>query len=124
MQQIINFFIRNKVFLLFLLLFSISLFLTFQSHSYHKSKFINSANFLTGGVYESVNNIGQYFNLKEENEKSTPANMQLKHHAVSPTKAIIRPARFGSSSFVTAINLLAARLNPIPAIVANKPTVF
>lgn len=78
MQQIINFFIRNKVFLLFLLLFSISISLTFQSHSYHKSKFINSANFLTGGVYESVNNIGQYFNLKEENNKLLEENNRLK----------------------------------------------
>jgi len=78
MQQIINFFIRNKNFLLFLLLFIISLFLTIQSHSYHKSKFINSANFLTGGVYESVNNIGQYFGLKEENQKLLEENNRLK----------------------------------------------
>jgi rod shape-determining protein MreC len=68
MQQIINFIIRNKNFLLFLLLFFISLFLTIQSHSYHKSKFIGSANFLSGGLYNSVNNISQYFNLKEKNE--------------------------------------------------------
>jgi len=78
MQQIINFLIRNKSFLLFLLLFCLSLFFTFQSHSYHKSKFINSANFLTGGVYESFNNIGQYFNLKEENKKLLEENNRLK----------------------------------------------
>ncbi|MFK2819553.1 rod shape-determining protein MreC [Flavobacteriaceae sp. LMIT009] len=78
MQQIINFIIRNKTFLLFLLLFSISLFLTFQSHSYHKSKFINSANFLTGGVYESVNNISGYFGLKKENELLQQENNRLK----------------------------------------------
>lgn len=78
MQQIINFIIRNKTFLLFLLLFSISLFLTFQSHSYHKSKFINSANFLTGGVYESVNNISGYFGLKKENQLLLEENNRLK----------------------------------------------
>ena len=78
MQQIINFLIRNKSFLLFLLLFCLSLFFTIQSHTYHKSKFINSANFLTGGVYESVNNINQYFNLKEENQKLLEENNRLK----------------------------------------------
>ena len=57
MQQIINFIIRNKTFLLFLLLFSVSIVFTIQSHSYHKSKFINSANFLTGGIYNSINNL-------------------------------------------------------------------
>ncbi len=78
MQQIVNFLIRNKIFLLFLLLFSTSLFLTFQSHSYHKSKFINSANFLTGGVYESVNNIGGYFGLRKENKILLEENRRLK----------------------------------------------
>ena len=70
MQQIFNFVIKNKTFLLFLLLFSIALTLTIQSHSYHRSKFINSANGLTGGVYSTFNSLGQYFNLKEENHHS------------------------------------------------------
>jgi len=78
MQQIINFLIRNKTFLLFLLLFSISLFLTFQSHSYHKSKFINSANFLTGRIYQSANNISKYFSLKKENDILLEENNRLK----------------------------------------------
>lgn len=68
MQQIVNFIIRNKTFLLFLLLFSIAMLFTIQSHSYHKSKFINSANLLTGSIYNSANNINQYFNLKKQNE--------------------------------------------------------
>lgn len=78
MQQIINFIIRNKTFLLFLLLFSISLTFTIQTHSYHKSKFINSANFLTGGVYNSVSNINRYFSLKSQNELLTEENNKLK----------------------------------------------
>src|SRR5690606_10443696 len=78
MQQIVNFIIRNKTFLLFLLLFAISILFTVQSHSYHKSKFINSANFLTGGVYNSINNISEYFTLKSQNEILTTENNRLK----------------------------------------------
>lgn len=78
MQQIINFVIRNKTFLLFLLLFCLSLFFTIQSHSYHKSKFINSANVVTGGVYKTANTIGQYFNLKQENEVLLEENKKLR----------------------------------------------
>ncbi|KJD37144.1 rod shape-determining protein MreC [Tamlana sedimentorum] len=78
MQQIINFIIRNKNFLLFFLLFCISLIFTIQSHSYHKSKFINSANFLTGGVYNSINNISRYFNLKSQNELLAEENRKLR----------------------------------------------
>lgn len=78
MQQIINFIIRNKTFLLFLLLFSISIIFTIQSHAYHKSKFINSANFLTGGIYNSANNISKYFNLKSQNQLLSEENNRLK----------------------------------------------
>ncbi|MFH4964453.1 rod shape-determining protein MreC [Gaetbulibacter sp. M235] len=78
MQQIINFIIRNKTFLLFLLLFFISLTFTIQTHSYHKSKFINSANFLTGGVYNSISNINRYFDLKSQNDILIEENSKLK----------------------------------------------
>ncbi|HEY5689658.1 MAG TPA: rod shape-determining protein MreC [Yeosuana sp.] len=78
MQQIINFIIRNKTFLLFLLLFSISLSFTIQSHSYHKSRFINSANFLTGGVYNYISNANRYFSLKKQNDLLSQENNQLK----------------------------------------------
>ncbi len=78
MQQIINFIIRNKNFLLFLLLFTISIIFTIQSHSYHKSKFINSANFLSGGVYNSVNKISNYLSLKSQNELLKEENNRLR----------------------------------------------
>ncbi len=78
MQRIINFIIRNQSFLLFLLLFSVSVFFTIQSHSYHKSKFINSANFLSGGIYNSSNSISQYFGLKKENDILLEENNRLK----------------------------------------------
>jgi rod shape-determining protein MreC len=78
MQQIINFIIRNKNFLLFLLLFGFSLLFTIQSHSYHRSKFINSANFLSGGIYNSFNNISNYFDLKSQNQLLSDENRRLR----------------------------------------------
>ncbi|MDN3492871.1 rod shape-determining protein MreC [Winogradskyella bathintestinalis] len=83
MQQIFNFVIRNKTFLLFLLLFSIALALTIQSHSYHRSKFINSANFLTGGVYGTMNSVDQYFNLKTENDNLAKENKRLREQLLN-----------------------------------------
>ncbi|MFS4483803.1 rod shape-determining protein MreC [Hyunsoonleella sp. 2307UL5-6] len=77
MQQIVNFIIKNKHFLLFLLLFSVALFFTIQSHTYHKSKFINSANFLSGGVYNTANNVSTYFNLKSQNQILSEENNHL-----------------------------------------------
>jgi len=78
MQQIFNFIFKNSTRILFLLLLSISLLLTIQSHSYHKSRIISSANFLTGGVYEKINSITEYLNLKEENDALAIENARLK----------------------------------------------
>ncbi len=64
--------------MLFLLLIGIAISLTIQSHSYHKSKIISSANFLSGGVYEKMNNVEEYFNLKIQNEELAKENARLK----------------------------------------------
>lgn len=89
MQQIINFVIRNKTSLLFLLLFVIAFGLTIQSHSYHKSKFINSANFLTGGIYESASNISEYFGLREQNNILVEENRKLRSLIYNGTDSVI-----------------------------------
>ncbi len=68
MQKIIDFIIRNKSLLLFLILLSFSFSLTIQFHSYHRSKFINSSNRVTGELYSLSAQITQYFNLKNENK--------------------------------------------------------
>ena len=78
MQQIFNFIFKNSYRLLFLLLLGISLLLTIQSHSFHRSKIISSANFLSGGVYEKVNNLNEYLNLKTQNEALALENAKLK----------------------------------------------
>ena len=64
--------------MLFLLLMIIAVSLTIQSHSYHKSKVISSANFFTGGVYEMTSNVEGYFNLKVQNEELAKENARLK----------------------------------------------
>ncbi|MFV5691115.1 rod shape-determining protein MreC [Flavobacterium sp. LT1R49] len=78
MQQIFNFIFKNSNRLLFLLLLGISLVLTIQSHSFHRSKIISSANFLSGGVYEKVNSVNEYLNLKSQNDALALENAELK----------------------------------------------
>ena len=78
MQQIFNFIFKNSYRLLFLLLLGISLSLTIQAHSFHKSKVISSANFLSGGVYSQLNSIDEYFSLRSKNEELATENARLK----------------------------------------------
>lgn len=99
MHRIINFIIRNQNFLLFVFLFSLSILFTIQSHSYHRSKFINSANFLSGGIYNSSNSISQYFGLKKENEILIEENNRLKSILHNSQANIATASTIDSTSF-------------------------
>lgn len=79
MQQIIYFFQKFKYFLFFLLLEFIALALTFNNLNFHKSKFVNSANSITGGLYSQATNISEYWNLKYENKILVEENTLLKN---------------------------------------------
>ncbi len=78
MQQIINFLINKKNFILFLLLLFLSLFFTVQSNSYHKTKYINSANWISGSVYKKSDAISNYFHLKQYNKQLVEENHRLR----------------------------------------------
>ncbi len=106
MQQIIFFFIRNKNFLLFGLLFLIALTLTVRTHSFHKSKFVSSSNLVSGTIYSIKNDITTYFGLKKENQKLVDENKRLrallesyKANSVATNGDSILPSKY---SFLTA----------------------
>ena len=79
MQQILSFFFKNKHILLFFLLELIAIIFTIQSHSFHKSKFVNSANYITGGIYNKINNVKEFLFLKKENIRLAQENIELKN---------------------------------------------
>ena len=91
MQQIINFLIRYKIFLLYLLLLFISLIFTFQSHSYHQSRFLNSANYFSGTIYAFFDNTTSYFDLREENEKLLRENQRLRYQLYNKNSETVQP---------------------------------
>jgi len=78
MQQLFYFFRKYKYFLFFLLLEFVAIFFTINNNSFHKSKFISSANKITGGLYEKTSQISNYFNLKQQNEELVLENNNLK----------------------------------------------
>jgi len=91
MQQIINFLYKNSITLLFLLLLGISLTFTIQSHSYHRSRAVSSANAVTGYVAEQINNVEAYFGLREQNEHLAFENAQLKRLLYNTQDSTNRP---------------------------------
>ncbi|WP_310556028.1 rod shape-determining protein MreC [Flavobacterium sp.] len=78
MQQIINFIFKNSNRLLFLLLFITAMILVIKSHSYHRSQIVNSANIVSGNVFEKINEVKTYFSLKDQNDKLAAENAILR----------------------------------------------
>lgn len=109
MQQIFNFIFKNSNKLLFFLLLGISLILTIQSHSYHRSKIISSANFLSGGVYERINNVSEYLNLKTQNDALALENATLKSFLFN-TKDTAAIPKLDSLKGVKAKDIIVAKV--------------
>ena len=79
MLQLINFFRRNRVVLLFLFLELIALGFIINSHSFHNSKYLNSANYISGSLLKKSNTVRDYFKLKGQNKTLVTENELLKN---------------------------------------------
>lgn len=103
MQQIINFFIKNKNFLLFAFLFSIAFLITVQSHSFHNSSLVSSTNFLSGGLYSIKSDVTNYFGLRTQNTILLEENSRLRNQIrsldvrekIPALDTLILPSSFG-----------------------------
>lgn len=131
MQQIISFLLKNKNFLLYLFLLALSLVFTIQSHSYHRSKFINSANFLSGGIYNNLSNVQDYFKLKTRNQELIEENARLRKmlhdssnnstltHTVAPGSFSYIPARVVKNSYAKTDNIITIKKGSRDSIVPD-----
>lgn len=83
MRNLFRFLTKNSFIFLFLLLEVVAFSLLVQNNNYQSSKVLNSSNFLVGNLYATINNIDEYFSLKEENQKLADQNAKLQSTNVS-----------------------------------------
>lgn len=79
MQQLFFFIQKYKYSLYFLLLQFIAVFFTVNNLNFHRSKFISTANLITGGIINNTSSFSEYLNLKKENKLLSEENTQLKN---------------------------------------------
>lgn len=110
MQQILSFLLRNQNTLLFLILFSIGFGFTVESHSYHKSKWISSTNFLSGSIFGVGNSVGSYFDLKETNDVLVEENLRLRDELERYRNTTSQNTTIDSTSFTSPYRFYDAKV--------------
>lgn len=78
MRSLLRFLVRNYAFLLFLLLEAVSLVMVFSYNSFQRSRFLNSANFISASLYNTTSSVLQYFELARVNEELANENAYLR----------------------------------------------
>ena len=88
MRNLINFVVKHHLLLLFIGLELICFILIYRHSYYQQAGMFNSANYVSGKTFEAYNNISQYVNLKEENERLSAENAALRSLSVDAYIAI------------------------------------
>ncbi len=79
MKNLLNFLIRYHNFILFLFLEIICFTLIIRFNNFQRVKFLNSANGITGAIYEDYQGIVEYFKLRELNTQLVEENSKLRN---------------------------------------------
>ena len=88
MQQIIDFIIRKKDVVVYLILLIFSLTLLFNSNYFHKSKVLIFSNSIANYSTENFNYLNEYFELKKINSSLLEENLVLKNQLEKINKNI------------------------------------
>ena len=83
MQQIINAFLKNKTFILFITLLFLSLIFINNRSLYHQSKFNQFSLGLSGRIFNSTSLIKEYFILRNINNELLIENKNLLKHQIN-----------------------------------------
>lgn len=77
MGNLLEFLVRYKYWLVFLMLEAVSLVVMFRFNSYQGSVFLTSANAVSGTYYSAVSGVTSYLNLKSVNRQLSSDNVRL-----------------------------------------------
>ncbi|MCB9257639.1 MAG: rod shape-determining protein MreC [Chitinophagales bacterium] len=121
MYNLVKFIIKYHFLILFLFLELIASFIIFNNNKYHKVKYLNTANFLSGSIYNFQSGIKEYFKLKEVNEALAKENALLQEQILEITYMEV-PKLFNDTVFVLDSLVLDTiqQMHYIPAKVINN----
>ncbi len=78
MRRLLRYLLKNYAFVLFVLLEGIALTMVFSNNSYQKARYLNSAHWITGNIYETFQSFVEYFRLAPINKTLSEENARLR----------------------------------------------
>lgn len=83
MREILNFFVRNSKWFVFIILVVVSCIMLFTRNPYQHHVYLTSAGRVTGTIYGIAGNVTSYFNLYHNNEDLNRRNADLQLEVIS-----------------------------------------
>lgn len=78
MRSLLRYLLKNYSFVLFILLEFLALVMVFNYNSFQRATYLNSANRLTGSIYETFSSVKNYFALARINKEISEENAHLR----------------------------------------------
>lgn len=88
MRNLLNFFLKNSTWFIFIFYVLLSLILLFNGDNYHQSVYLTSANTFSSSVYGVSNGVTGYFNLRSINEDLQASNAKLENEVFNLQKEL------------------------------------
>ncbi len=111
MRSLLNFLLRYKTLIIFLILEAVALVMISSSHNYHQSVAYGAARNISGFVAKRIENGHSYFRLRQVNQELAAENLQLRRR-IEKLETVHKPALTAVSDSASGIryNYLSARV--------------
>jgi len=111
MRSLLNFLLRYKTLIIFLILEAVALVMISSSHNYHQSVAYGAARSISGFVAKRIENGHSYFRLRQVNQELIAENLQLRHR-IEKLETVQKPGLTSVSDSASGIryNYLSARV--------------
>lgn len=90
MKELLNYFVRNSKWLVFLIYVTISCLLFFKSNPYQQYVYLTSAGSVSSAIYGMTSSVTSYFNLHENNEDLNRRNAELQGEVLALRQQLMR----------------------------------
>lgn len=83
MRELLDFFVRNSKWFVFMICVLASCAMLFSSNPYQHHVYLTSANAVTAAVYSAASNVHAYFNLRDKNDDLNMRNAELQKQVIA-----------------------------------------